>query len=103
MNILVHERLKNPVESLSHTIKLLNFYNSLFTNQLPSTTELGLLQLDSKGCRSKLLPTAKELIAKIEELVPKVIRARTDESKKWLQKSIRDLQKTVATVEDFVE
>lgn len=103
LNILVHERLKNPVESLSHTIKLLNHYNALFTNQLPSTTELGLLQLDSKGCRSKLLPTAKELIAKIEELVPKIIKARTDESKKWLQKSIRDLQKTVATVEDFVE
>lgn len=32
LNILVHEHLKNPVESLSHTIKLLNHYNSLFTN-----------------------------------------------------------------------
>ena len=50
-----------------------------------------------------MLPTPKEFIAKIEELVPKIIRARTDESKKWLQKSIRDLQKPVASVEDFVE
>jgi hypothetical protein len=56
----------------------------LFNSQLPSSTEIGLLQLDSKGCRSKLLPTPKEFIAKIEELVPKIIRARTDESKKWL-------------------
>lgn len=43
LNILVHERLKNPVESLSHTIKILNYYNSLYTNHLPSATELGLL------------------------------------------------------------
>ena len=72
--MLVHERLKNPVESLSHTIKLFNYYNTLFTNQLPSTTELGLLQLDSRSCRSKLLPTPKEFISKIEELVPRIIR-----------------------------
>ena len=101
--MLVHERLKNPVESLSHTIKLFNYYNTLFTNQLPSTTELGLLQLDSRSCRSKLLPTPKEFISKIEELVPRIIRSRTDESKKWLQGSVRNLQKNVATVEDFVE
>lgn len=50
-----------------------------------------------------MLPTAKQLLASLEELIPKIIRQRTDESKKWLQKSIRDLQKAVATVEDFVE
>ena len=49
------------------------------------------------------MPTPKEFIAKIEDLVPKVIRQRTDESKRWLQQSVRNLQKTVATVEDFVE
>lgn len=80
----MHERLKNPVESLCHSIKLFNYQHTLFSSQLPSSTDIGLLQLDSKGCRSKLLPTPKEFIAKIEELVPKIIRARTDESKKWL-------------------
>jgi hypothetical protein len=51
-------------------------------------TEIGLLQVDSKGCRSTLLPTPKDFIAKIEEMIPKVIRERTDESKRWLKKSI---------------
>lgn len=36
-------------------------------------------------------------------MVPKIIRQRTDESKRWLQQAVRNLQKTVATVEDFVE
>jgi len=35
--------------------------------------------------------------------VPKIIRSRSDDAKRWLQKVIRDLGKPVATVEDFVE
>lgn len=88
LNILVHERLRNPVESIQHTIKLFNFYHSLFNSNLPSMTEIGLLQVDSKGCRSTLLPTPKDFIARIEDMIPKVIRERTDEAKRWLRKSI---------------
>ncbi len=66
-------------------------------------TEIGLLQVDSKGCRTTLLPTPKDFIAKIEDMVPKVIRERTDESKKWLKKSIQNLSKPVTNVEEFVE
>jgi hypothetical protein len=36
LEILLHERLKNPVESLSHTVKLFNYYHTLFNSQLPS-------------------------------------------------------------------
>ena len=103
LNILVHERLKNPVDTLSHTIKLFNFYHNLFNSKLPSHTELGMLSLDSKNCRTSLLPTPKKFIAQIEDLVPKIMKARSDQAKKWLQQCLRDLQKQVETVEDFVE
>jgi hypothetical protein len=63
LNILVHERLKNPVESIANTIKLFNFYRTFFSSNLPSMTDIGLLQIDSKGCRSTLLPTPKDYIA----------------------------------------
>lgn len=43
LSILVHERLKNPVESIAHTVKLLNYYHTLFNSNLPSMTEIGLL------------------------------------------------------------
>lgn len=59
--------------------------------------------MDSKGCRSTLLPTPKDFIAKIEEMVPKIIRERTDESKKWLRKALSNLSKPVSNVEEFVE
>ena len=103
LSILLHERLRNPVESLSHTIKLFNYYHGLFNSNLPSMTEIGLLQVDSKGCRSTLLPTPKDFIAKIEDMIPKVIRERTDEAKKWLRKAISNLNKPVTNVEEFVE
>lgn len=42
-NILVDKKLKFPVESLSNTIKLLNYFDQYFNSQLPSCTDLGLL------------------------------------------------------------
>jgi dynein heavy chain len=36
-------------------------------------------------------------------MIPKVIRERTDESKKWLRKAISNLGKPVTNVEEFVE
>lgn len=66
-------------------------------------TDIGLLQIDSKGSRTTLLPTPKDYIAQIESMIPKVIRERTDESKKWLRKAISNLGKPVTNVEEFVE
>lgn len=43
LTILVHDRLRNPVESISNTVKLFNFYHTLFNSNLPSMTEIGLL------------------------------------------------------------
>jgi hypothetical protein len=31
LNILVHDRLKNPVESIGNTIKLFNYYHTFFS------------------------------------------------------------------------
>lgn len=103
MNILVHDRLRNPVESIANSIRLFTYYHTYFSSNLPSMTDIGLLQIDSKGCRSTLLPTPKDFIAQIEAIIPKVIRERTDESKKWLRKAISNLSKPVTNVEEFVE
>lgn len=103
LNILVNERLKNQVDSIANTIKLFTYYHSYFSSNLPSVTDIGLLQIDSKACRQTLLPTPKEYIAQIEGMVPKVMRERTDEVKKWLRKAISNLSKPVTNVEEFVE
>jgi hypothetical protein len=84
LGILVHERLRNPVESLGNTIRLFNFYHTYFSSNLPSMTDI-------------------DFIAQIEQSVPKIIRERTDISKKWLRKALSDLSRPVSNVEEFVE
>jgi len=46
-NILVNVNLNNSVESLANTLTLLKYYTANFQTQLPGTTDIGLLHLDS--------------------------------------------------------
>lgn len=41
--ILVDERLRNPVDSLTNTITVLNYYNDLFASKLPNQADIGLI------------------------------------------------------------
>lgn len=45
--VLVHERIKNPIDSLNDTLSLFNWQEELFENTIPKHTNLGLLLLDS--------------------------------------------------------
>jgi L-lactate utilization protein LutB len=36
-------------------------------------------------------------------MIPKVLRERTDEAKRWLRQAISNLSKPVTNVEEFVE
>jgi len=57
LKILMDERLANPIESLENTIKLFSLYQKNFSSQIPSTADIGLIQLDSKQARTKIQPT----------------------------------------------
>lgn len=102
IEILVNERLKNPIENLTNVMKLFKFYQHHFQTNLPSCTDIGLLQLDSKAIKTKLQPTPKEFNDRIEVLVPEVSKKRTDDCKQWLQESITSLRLPVNNVEEFV-
>lgn len=83
-------------------MKLFKYYQQHFQSNLPSCTDIGLLQLDSKVIKNKLQPTPKEFNDKIEVLVPKVNKHRADQAKEWLHDSIMLLRKEVNNVEEFV-
>lgn len=102
INILVDERLKNAVENLTNVVKLFKYYQQHFQSNLPSCTDIGLLQLDSKAIKQKLQPTPKEFNDRIEKLVPEVNKKRTDDAKEWLAQSIQDLRMPCNNVEEFV-
>jgi hypothetical protein len=75
----------------------------MFSSQLPSTADIGLIQLDSKSARTKIQPTPEAYIKEINKFVPIEIKRRNDECKLWLSQRIRELNKPVANVEEFVE
>jgi len=52
--ILVNERLRNPPEGLNNTINLFNYYHELFSAKLPTTADIGLVQLDSRESRKRI-------------------------------------------------
>ena len=83
-------------------MRLFKFYQSHFQSNLPATTDIGMLQLDSKAIKTRLQPTPKAFNDEIELLLPKINRERIDELKIWLTQSIRELQMDVKNVAEFV-
>jgi dynein heavy chain len=84
LKILVHERLRNPTDSLLNTIKLFDYQRGLFTAQIPTSTNVGCAQLDSKKTRDLLIPSPKECLKELEQIIPKITREKLDEAEKWL-------------------
>jgi len=71
---------------------------------LPNQADIGLIQLDAKSARSKIAPTPKECIKRIEIDIPAIIRVRYEESRKWLTLQSRNLDKgRLENFEQFVE
>jgi hypothetical protein len=100
---LVDEKLMNPIEGLQNTIRLFNYYHDLFQRKLPSNAPIGLVNLNCENVRQKIQSTPKDYISQIEKNIPEVIKGRNEESKKWLEAQIRNLEKPIFTVEEFVE
>lgn len=73
LNLLVHERLRNPTDILTNTIKLFNYQTDLFASSLPLQVSIGLLQVDGKDARDRLLPCPKNCIAQMEEIIVSII------------------------------
>jgi hypothetical protein len=69
---------------LGNTLTLLKYYTAHFQTQLPGTTDIGLLHLDSQSIKNKLAPTPKQLQDEIEKLVPRVTKERTMLVLEWL-------------------
>lgn len=53
-SILTNLLLVNPIDGLSNTIKLFNYYHALFQRKLPSIAPIGLVSLNCESVRSKI-------------------------------------------------
>jgi hypothetical protein len=82
---------------------VLRYYQNHFAANLPSCTDIGLIQLDSNQIKKTLQPTPRAIQDAVEELVPLTNKDRINNVKEWLKESIKDLQKNVGDVSDFVQ
>jgi len=95
LQMLMHDRLSNPIDSLSNVIKLFNSYKQMFSSKIPSTADIGLIQLDSKSARTKIQPTPDMYLKEINRFIPIEMKKKNDESKQWLNERIRELKKPI--------
>jgi len=58
--------------------------------------------LDSQKIKSDLAPTPKKLQDEVEALVPRITKERTMLVLEWLSQSMREMQRHVSDVSDFV-
>jgi len=103
LNICVHERLKNPTDSLQYVINLFLYQDETFSKGIPTSTNLGLIKLDSKKMRQTLIPSPKLCMQELDRIIPQTVKERLEEAQKWLKECSRKLNKPVVTVDDFVE
>lgn len=87
---------------LIYTTKIFKIQKEKF-EEIPHIAFRVLLKLDNSKTRDAILPIPKKCQAKVDAIVPNVIKKRTDEARRWLSQALKDLSKTAATVEDFVE
>lgn len=59
LSIIVHERLRNPTDSLQYVINLFMYQDEIFSKGIPASTNLGLIKLESKKARQTLTPSPK--------------------------------------------
>ena len=96
------------MDTLTNTLRVLKYYTGFFAANLPAQTDIGLLQLDSKLIKEKLLPTPKEIQEKIEKKIPIVNKERMEMAKKWLDISrnsssnLETLRKSTKSSNTFV-
>ena len=103
MSLLIDEQLANPIETLTHVMTLFKHYKTMFASRIPSTADIGLIQLDTKSARTKIKPTPQTYLNELGKLIPVHMSKRNNQHKKWLEERIRELKKPVSNVEEFVQ
>jgi hypothetical protein len=104
LEMLINEQLKNPIDGIKNTLRLFMYHKDIFQARLPSSADIGMVQLDLDKFRGKIQPTPKNYIQTLEKMIPDAIKIRNNESKKALNMHIKNLDKAqLKNVEDFVD
>jgi hypothetical protein len=90
--LLESDRLRNPVESIHALIDRFQRQKAEFEEVLPDSKDIGMIRIDCLSVKNLLLPSPKDNLKELKDLLPKVIKERIEDQKKWLRKQINEIK-----------
>lgn len=81
--IFTNEKLLNPGEAFNWTLKKLADQKDYYDKEIPETADLGLLKIDSKMIRKKIVFFPAEIIQRFAVFLPEMIKQRNINVKEW--------------------
>ncbi|KAL4487471.1 hypothetical protein ABPG72_006991 [Tetrahymena utriculariae] len=103
LNIFRNEKLLNPGESFNWTLKKLTDQKEVYEKEFPDQKDLGLLRLDFKTLRKKIINFPNEIIKKFSLFMPEMIRLRNIEVKDWMNNAANLFKGGGANIDEFVK
>lgn len=97
------ENLYEPTETIGNAIALLRHEKETFEKELPNVADIGLLRIDCKDVRNKLIPSPAKILADLQKVLPEMLRERVQQIKSWLNTSIHEVKNVALTIDDFVK
>lgn len=70
---------------------------------MPYYANLGLLKVDTAAIRKTLERTPKDIVKKMQDLMPDLLRKRNVEVKAWMDESLNNLKSNAPNIDDFVK
>jgi hypothetical protein len=53
---------------------------------LPDSKDIGMIRIDCSAVKKMLVPSPKDNLKELKDLLPKVIKERIEDQKKWLRR-----------------
>lgn len=102
LSILTNERLKNPTELLPVLLQRLVEQKDEFKTFMPAFKDLGLLRVQFSGLIDGLSPQPEGILRKLQGMLPRMVRARMEVVRLWMEEQIKTLQTFPSNVDEYV-
>ena len=70
---------------------------------LPEMKDIGMIRIDCSSIKSLLLPSPKDNLKELKDLLPRVVKERIEDQKRWLKQQINEIKTQPTGVEQYVK
>mgnify|MGYP001297544566 FL=1 len=102
-DIIKSEKLVAPSDTINNLIATLRFQKDDLEKNLPHTADIGLIRVDCKEVKEKIVPNSSKILTDLQKMLPEMLKHRVEEVRQWLTNSIVLVKSVAVTIEDFVK